>query len=173
MKLKTIAKKTGKIELPLVPLRELVIFPYMVVPFFVGRQGSINAVETAMAGDRMLFLACQKSNTDDPGEDDIHVSGTVSKILQMLKLPDGTIRVLVEGQERGHIRKFGKKKDTFQVHVATIAETREVTTRTSALMDAILATFQKLKKFHKKLSPEVITSIEKAEFSLGASNKLV
>ena len=164
MKLKSITKKTERIELPLVPLRELVIFPYMVVPFFVGRQGSITAVETAMAGNRMLFLACQKKNTDDPAEEDIHLSGTVSKILQMLKLPDGTIRVLVEGQERGHIRKIGKKKDAFQVHISTIPETREITTRTSALMDAILATFEKLKKFHKKLSPEVITSIEKAEF---------
>ena len=164
MKLKSIGKRTNKVELPLVPLRELVIFPYMVVPFFVGRKGSISAVETAMAGDRMLFLACQRTNSDDPGEEDIHVAGTVSKILQMLKLPDGTIRVLVEGQSRGYIRKFTNKKGSFQVNVATIPETREITGKSSALMDAVLATFDKLKKYHKKLTPEVITSIEKAEF---------
>jgi ATP-dependent Lon protease len=164
MKLKAIGKKTNRVELPLVPLRELVVFPYMVVPFFVGRKGSISAVETAMAGDRMLFLACQKTNTDDPAEEDIHVAGTVSKILQMLKLPDGTIRVLVEGQHRGYIKKFTNKKGSFQVNVATIAETREITGKSSALMDTVLGTFDKLKKYHKKLTPEVITSIEKAEF---------
>lgn len=164
MKIKSIGKKSDRAELPLVPLRELVIFPHMVVPFFVGRKGSINAVETAMAGDRMLFLACQKTNTDEPIEDDIHSAGTVSKILQMLKLPDGTIRVLVEGQNRGYIRKFTKKKESLHVHVTTIPEVKEINSKTSALMDAILGTFEKLKKYHKKLSPEVITSIEKAEF---------
>ncbi|MBT3271915.1 MAG: endopeptidase La [Spirochaetales bacterium] len=164
MKLKSIGKKTDRIELPLVPLRELVIFPYMVVPFFVGRKASINAVETAMSGDRRLFLACQKTASDDPNEEDIYSAGSVSKILQMLKLPDGTIRVLVEGQNRGHIRKFIQKKDSFQVNINTIQETRDITTRLSALMDTVLNTFDKLKKFHKKLTPEIITSIEKAEF---------
>jgi ATP-dependent Lon protease len=164
MKLKSIGKKTDRIELPLVPLRELVIFPYMVVPFFVGRKASINAVETAMSGDRRLFLACQKTTSDDPNEEDIYSAGSVSKILQMLKLPDGTIRVLVEGQNRGHIRKFIQKKDSFQVNINTIQETRDITTRLSALMDTVLNTFDKLKKFHKKLTPEIITSIEKAEF---------
>ncbi|MBN1686867.1 MAG: endopeptidase La, partial [Spirochaetales bacterium] len=164
MKLKSTAVKADRIELPLVPLRELVIFPHMVVPFFVGRPSSINAVETAMSGNRQLFLACQKTDADNPSENDIHVAGTVSKILQMLKLPDGTIRVLVEGQNRGYIRKFTKKKDSYSVNVLMIPEAKELDSRMSALMDTVLSTFGKLKKFYKKLSPEVITSIEKAEF---------
>ncbi len=164
MKLKTLGKKADRLELPLVPLRELVIFPYMVVPFFVGRKGSISAVETAMSGDRQLFLACQKTNADDPSEEDIHVAGTVSKILQMLKLPDGTIRVLVEGQKRGYIKKFTKRKDSYSVNIMTIPEVKELESKTSALMDTVLAIFGRLKKYNKKLSPEVITSIEKAEF---------
>ena len=164
MKLKPPGKKADRLELPLVPLRELVIFPYMVVPFFVGRKGSISAVEMAMSGDRRLFLACQKTNSDDPAEEDIHVAGTVSKILQMLKLPDGTIRVLVEGQKRGYIKKFNRRKDTYSVNVMTIPEVRELESTTSALMDTVLTVFGKLKKYNKKLSPEIITSIEKAEF---------
>ena len=121
MKLKTLARKLDKSELPLVPLRELVVFPYMVVPFFVGRDTSIKAVEEAMAGDRLVFLACQKNNVDRPAPDDIYTAGTVAKILQMLKLPDGTIRVLAEGQERGIIHKYLRTKDLFHVSATTIS----------------------------------------------------
>lgn len=164
MKLKTLPRKTERVGLPLVPLRELVVFPNMVVPFFVGRKGSIQAVEQAMSGSRMIFLACQKTNTESPEEDDIYNFGTVSKILQMLKLPDGTIRVLAEGQERAIIKKFNKKKELFEVTVNTIKENKEITSGSTALMDAILASFEKLKKYHKKLPPEAVGAIEKAEF---------
>ena len=164
MKLKPLSRKNERLELPLVPLRELVIFPYMVVPFFVGREGSIQAVEAAMGNDRTLFLACQKSDVEEPSEEDIYHAGTIGKILQMLKLPDGTIRVLVEGQERAVVKRIIKKKDTFSATITRIHEQKEIEGKTSALMDAVFAAFEKLKKFHKKIPPEAVSAIEKAEF---------
>lgn len=164
MKLKSLTRKGDRAEIPLIPLRELVVFPHMVVPFFVGRQGSIQAIEEAMNGERTVFLACQKTAADTPSESDIHSAGTVSKILQMLKLPDGTIRVLAEGQERGLIRRFHPTEEGFRVTVSRIHELREISAGRTALMDAVLSTFDKLKKFYKKLTPEAVTSIEKAEF---------
>ncbi len=164
MKLKGLTRKADRIDLPLVPLRELVVFPRMTVPFFVGRKGSIQAVEQAMAGGRSVFLACQKNSEEIPTENDIHPAGTVCKITQMLKLPDGTIRVLAEGQERGTIKKFSKSKESYTVSVTRIREKREVDSSSSVLMDAIRSTFEKLKKYHKKIPNEGISAIEMAEF---------
>ena len=94
-------------QFPVLPLRDIVVFPHMVVPLFVGREKSINALEDVMANDKRILLLSQKdSATDEPSQDDIYHRGCIAKILQLLKLPDGTVRVLVEGLERAEISEF-------------------------------------------------------------------
>ncbi len=158
-------RKAGKQELPLVPLRELVIFPHMVVPFFVGRPGSIRAVEDAMNGDRLIFLACQKKDIDDPKEEDIYPAGTVGRILQMLRLPDGNVRVLAQGEERGIIQRYLHPSSALHVQVKLIEERREITPQVTALMESVHEAFKRYAKFQKKVPPEAITAIERAEFA--------
>ncbi len=156
-------RKTAKQELPLVPLRELVVFPHMVVPFFVGRPGSLHAVEEAMSSDRLVFLSCQMNGTDDPSEGDIYKAGTVARILQMLKLPDGKVRVLAEGKQRGIIQKFAKRGDHFRVEFNTSGEDEAVAPQTTALMSSVHEAFKRYTKYQKKMSPEAVAAIEKAE----------
>jgi ATP-dependent Lon protease len=98
-------------ERPLIPLRELVVFPHNVIPFFVGRPASLKALNEATSGNREIFLAFQKTATEDPGPDDIHPIGTVARVVQVLKLPDGNMRVLVEGRYRARLKKIRQKKD--------------------------------------------------------------
>ncbi|HOV62388.1 MAG TPA: endopeptidase La [Spirochaetia bacterium] len=164
MKLKPLMAGQLKEDFPLVPLKEIVVFPHMVVPFFVGRPASIKAVEEAIAGDRLIFLACQKNQSETPEDSDIHTVGTVSKILQMLKLPDGTIRVLAEGMRRGIIVKFLKQKEVSQVRIKPITETRELGPETSALMGTVLESFKRYAQLNKKISPDVVSSVERAEY---------
>ncbi len=164
MKLKPLMVGQTREDFPIVPLKEIVVFPHMVVPFFVGRPASIKAVEEAMAGDRLLFLACQKNQSETPEESDIHPMGTVSKILQMLKLPDGTIRVLAEGSRRGSIVRFLKRKDVSHVLIKPVVETRDLTPETSALMGTVLDAFKKYAQLNKKISPEIVSSVERAEY---------
>src|SRR5262249_33091219 len=92
--------------LPLLPLRDIIVFPYMVVPLFVGRDKSIRALDFAMARDKEIVLCAQKkAKTNDPGADDIYTTGTIAEILQLLRLPDGTVKVLVEGKRRARVRR--------------------------------------------------------------------
>ena len=132
---------SSTIVMPLLPLRDIVVFPHMVVPFFVGRDGSIQAVEQAMASGRTIFLASQKNDAEKPEEADIHGTGTVCRILQMLKLPDGTIRVLAEGKERGSIKRFSRAGNLFAVSIDSIAEYKEMDNSLSALMETVRSTF--------------------------------
>ncbi len=163
--MKKIGLVIGKKELPLIPMRELVVFPHMIVPFYVGRKGSISAIEKAMKEDRIIFLSCQKKQTENPAEEDIHNTGTVSKIMQMLKLPDGTIRILAEGLERGIIQRFIKQKNSsLTVQIKPIRENREITPAVSALMGAIQNSFKRYTQFKKKIPPEIIAAVEKAEY---------
>jgi ATP-dependent Lon protease len=164
MKLKNLPARTDKGELPLVPLRELVVFPHMVVPFFAGRPASIKAVEEAMALDRMVFLACQKTNIETPTENDIYTAGVSAKILQMLKLPDGTVRILAEGQKRGKILRFIKRKESMHVSIHTPPEIRETNSTITALMLTSQQAFSRYTKFQKKISKDIIDSIENAEY---------
>jgi ATP-dependent Lon protease len=165
MNLNNKSTRTKKIELPLVPLRELVVFPHMVVPFFAGRPASIKAVEEAMEKDRVVFLACQKTNIESPGENDIYTVGVSAKILQMLKLPDGTVRILAEGLERGKIQRFIKRKESMHVSINSPREKRELNTTLTALMLTARLAFTRYTKFQKKVSKEVIESIENAEYA--------
>ena len=158
-----------KKELPLVPLRELVIFPQMVTPFFAGRDGTIQAIHEAMSGNREIFCITQKNTAEEPALEDLYHAGTVCRILQMLKLPDNTVRVLVEGTGRGLVQTYVKKSAHMKVKVQTITENFEITSDIAALMKTARQSFASYAQFHKKISEEQLTAIEKAEFP----NKLI
>lgn len=164
MKLKTMITRNGKKELPLVSLRELVVFPHMVAPFFAGRPATIHAIEEAMASDRHIFLVCQRNNADTPLEQDLYKAGTVGKIVQMLKLPDGTLRVLVEGKDRGKIQKFIHKKESSRVIFSIIEEDHSINSQTAALMAAARKAYKRYTGFQKKVAQDIVDSIEKAEY---------
>ncbi len=152
-------------ELCLVPLRDLVVFPHMIVPFFVGRPRSVRAVEEAMKDGKQLFLATQKTDREEePAAEDIHPVGTVARVLQMLKLPDGTVRLLVEGGERASIVRFLESADYYRVQVRAIREAREsraAGSQVAALMRTVLAEFNRYNEVQKKIPREVASGIEK------------
>ncbi|HRU39253.1 MAG TPA: LON peptidase substrate-binding domain-containing protein, partial [Candidatus Goldiibacteriota bacterium] len=154
-------KPAGKTEkLPLLPLRDLVIFPNMVTPLFVGREKSIKALEAAMGRDRIIFLAAQKdARTDNPEKKDIYEMGTRSEILQILKLPDGAIRVLVEGLTRVRIKSYVQEDPFFEVTIQEVGEKEEKTKETEALMRMVLEEFQKHVRMNKKIPPETVMSV--------------
>ena len=149
----------------MIPLRDLVVFPYMVVPFFVGRQRSIKAVETAMASDRVVFLAAQKNTeVEDPGRDDIHSVGAVAKILQMLKLPDGTVRLLVEGTDRARIIRYSEAEDTLRVNVQVLTSSpSELDSDLSALMRTVVKSFSEVVTLSDKVSADAVAAVEQIE----------
>ena len=150
-------------EMFMVPLKDQVVFPRMIVPLFVGRRRSLRSVEEAMRLGRPLFLAAQrKTGSEEPDERDVYDVGTVSRVLQMLKLPDGKIRLLVEGLERAAIAKYSETRDSFRVIVRPLTETREVTPRISALMRAALSQFAHYGDVSKKVPPEAVTAVEGA-----------
>src|SRR5659263_191294 len=110
-------------EIPLLPLRDVVVFPHMIVPLFVGRERSIAALESAMKDEKGIFMVAQKSaQKDDPGEEDIYSIGTIGIIIQLLRLPDGTVKVLVEGKKRGIIREYLPSEDFFLVRAEELVE---------------------------------------------------
>jgi ATP-dependent Lon protease len=160
----------SRTELCLVPLRDLVIFPNMVVPFFVGRKKSIRAVQEAMGKGKLLFLATQKQNNEEePGEEDIYPIGTVARILQMLKLPDGTIRLLVEGNERANIVRYLESRAYFKVQVRTIEESRNIAADVSAMTRTVVKEFNRYNALYKKIPKEILAGIDKVD----SPNKLV
>src|SRR5919197_656172 len=148
------------VQYPLLPLRDVVVFPHMVIPLFVGRPKSIKAMETAMEAGKSILLVAQKSAAkDDPGPQDMYAIGCVSNILQMLKLPDGTVKVLVEGGTRAHIR------DVIDVRTHWVAEATAVppegtpAPEVEALRRALLSAFDQYVKLNKKIPPEILTSL--------------
>jgi len=152
----------ARTALCLSPLRDLVGFPHMIVPFFVGRRRSIRAAEEAMKAGKLLFLATQKPGAaEEPGEAEIHPVGTVARVLQMMKLPDGTLRLLVEGGERANIVRFLQSQDYYQVEVRTIREAREAGAQVAALVRTVQAEFARYVGVYKKIPQEVLAGIEK------------
>jgi len=152
----------ARTELCLIPLRDLVVFPHMIVPFFVGRRRSIRAAEEAMKAGKLLFLATQKPGAaEEPGEAEIHPVGTVARVLQMMKLPDGTLRLLVEGGERANIVRFLQSQDYYQVEGRTIREAREAGAQVAALVRTVQAEFARYVGVYKKIPQEVLAGIEK------------
>ena len=148
-------------ELPLLPLRDVVVFPHMVIPLFVGRARSIAALESAMEAEKSILLVAQKSAAkDEPGIDDLYETGCVANILQMLKLPDGTIKVLVEGVQRVHIRHVMEHDKLFVATVVPVADIQEnKKSETEALCRAVISQFEQYVKLNKKIPPEILNSL--------------
>ena len=145
--------------LPLLPLRDIVVFPFMVIPLFVGREKSVCALEKSMAEQKNIFLASQrKPNNNDPTQKDIYETGTIANILQILKLTDGTIKVLVEGVQRGRIIKFSKTTDFYQVEVEHVQENEQTTPELKALMRSVSSVFEQYVKLNQKIPLEAVSA---------------
>ena len=152
--------KVGKHVYPLLPLRDIVVFPHMVVPLFVGRQKSINALEEAMGKEKKIFLATQKNaKIDEPTSKDIYDVGTLGTIVQLIRLPDNSVKILVEGKKRASIKEFLLNQDLFMVEIEGVRESVKITPETKALMRSVPSTFETYIKLNKRVSPEVIASI--------------
>ena len=151
-------------EFPVLPLRDIVVFPGMIVPLFVGREKSVKALEEVVREDkRILLVAQQNAAQDDPKEDDIYRIGTVSSILQLLRLPDGTVKVLIEGLERAEIEDYVAHDEFFKVKASVVAELDEKPTETQALTRSLVSEFEQYVKLNKKIPPEILGSIEQIE----------
>jgi ATP-dependent Lon protease len=155
--------------LPVLPLRDIVVFPHMIVPLFVGREKSVRALEAVMKEDKQILLVAQKNAAqDDPSADDIYKVGTVSTILQLLKLPDGTVKVLVEGNRRASIVGFKETEAYFEAHVESLADKDGDAKELEALGRAVLGQFEQYIKLNKKIAPEVLVSMNQ----IGEPSKL-
>ena len=147
-------------QLPLLPLRDVVVFPHMVIPLFVGRPKSIKALETAMEAGKSIVLVAQKSAAkDEPTPEDMYAVGAVANILQMLKLPDGTVKVLVEGTQRARIDSIIDLKTHYGVESTPVPADNEITPETEALRRTLVAQFDQYVKLNKKIPPEILTSL--------------
>jgi len=148
------------IDLPLLPLRDVVVFPHMVIPLFVGRPRSIRALEAAMQSGKNIMLVAQKSaGKDDPTPEDVYEIGCVAGILQMLKLPDGTVKVLVEGAQRARITAIHDRGDRFDCEALPITPDNHPGAQGEALRRAITAQFEQYVKLNKKIAPEILSSL--------------
>ncbi len=146
--------------LPILPLRDIVVFPHMVVPLFVGREKSVRALEEVMRGDKQILLATQKnSGDDDPAPSAIYEVGVVATVLQLLKLPDGTVKVLVEGKSRAQIEVFTDQADYFEAKIAIIADEGGEAEEAEALSRAVVDQFENYVKLNKKIPPEALAAI--------------
>jgi ATP-dependent Lon protease len=147
-------------RVPLLPLRDIIVFPHMVVPLFVGRQRSIKALEEATQKQSLIFLSSQKdAKTNDPTEEDIYKIGTLGAVVQMLKLPDGTVKVLIEGKKRAKVARFIANPDFFLVDVEDAPEVIERNTEVEALVREVHTTFENYVKLKKKIPPEMVMSV--------------
>jgi ATP-dependent Lon protease len=159
-------KQEKNMAIPLLPLRDVVVFPHMIVPLFVGRERSIAALESAMKYEKGIFLVAQKNaQKDDPDEEDIHKIGTIGIIIQLLRLPDGTVKVLVEGKKRGIIKDYLPNQDFFVVNVEEQEEVEDQQdlVKTEALMRSIREAFETYVKLSKKVHVEMVGTIASIE----------
>jgi len=149
---------------PVLPLRDIVVFPHMIVPLFVGRERSVRALEDVMKNDKQILLVAQKNAAqDDPTTEDIYQVGTVSTVLQLLKLPDGTVKVLVEGGQRARILGYADNADFFQARVEAIVEQEGESKELEALGRSVVTQFEQYIRLNKKIPPEVLVSINQIE----------
>jgi ATP-dependent Lon protease len=149
---------------PVLPLRDIVVFPHMIVPLFVGREKSIRALEEVMRDDKQILLVAQKNaGQDDPGTEDIYRIGTVSSVLQLLKLPDGTVKVLVEGNARAEINSFIDNPKFFQAHAEVLSDVESDPRELEALARAVVTQFEQYVKLNKKVPPEVLVSLSQID----------
>src|SRR5262249_11896875 len=146
---------------PVLPLRDIVVFPHMIVPLFVGREKSIRALEEVMRNDTFILLATQKNaSDDDPATNAIYEVGTLASVLQLLKLPDGTVKVLVEGAERANIRKYTERADYYEAEAAVLADVVGDAVEAEALTRSVVTEFEGYVKLNKKVSPEVVGVVQ-------------
>ena len=154
----------GREVYPVLPLRDIVVFPYMIVPLFVGREKSINALEEVMRSDKQILLSAQKNaGDDDPAPDAIYPTGTLASVLQLLKLPDGTVKVLVEGTARARVLRYTENVDYFEAEVERVAEQLGAKDEIEALARSAVSQFESYVKLNKKISPEVLGTISQIE----------
>jgi ATP-dependent Lon protease len=146
--------------LPVLPLRDIVVFPHMVVPLFVGREKSVKALEEVMKSDKQILLVTQKDrDEDDPAPEDIFQIGVLATVLQLLKLPDGTVKVLVEGRSRAAVVKFTSREPFYEAQIAPVAEQGGEANETEALSRAVIEQFENYVKLNKKVPPEALAAI--------------
>ena len=146
--------------LPVLPLRDVVVFPHMVIPLFVGRRKSIKALEEAMESGKEIMLVAQKSaSEDDPTTDDIHTIGTLANILQLLRLPDGTVKVLVEGERRAQVQRYLETEDYFSAEIDMVETVAMDDKESEALTRSVLTEFDQYVKLNMKIPPEILTSL--------------
>lgn len=151
-------------QYPVLPLRDIVVFPHMIVPLFVGRDKSVRALEDVMKDDKQILLVAQKNAAqDDPDQEDIYEVGTVSTVLQLLKLPDGTVKVLVEGTQRARITQYTDNPEFFEASAALIEEPEDDDQELEALSRSVITQFEQYIKLNKKIPPEVLVSINQIE----------
>ena len=156
----SIPSDTNTLSIPVLPLRDVVVYPYMVVPLFVGRERSIKALEVAMAADKQILLVTQKNATEDqPSEKGMHQIGTVATVLQLLKLPDGTVKVLVEGVKRGKIIKFLDNQDYFLADIALIEDQGTGDREVEIFVRSLKSQFEQYVKLNRKIPAEIMASI--------------
>ncbi len=149
---------------PVLPLRDIVVFPHMIVPLFVGREKSVKALEDVMKDDKQILLMAQKNAAeDDPGAEDIYRVGTVSTVLQLLKLPDGTVKVLVEGGSRARVVAFKENPNFFEVEAVALPETDAEADELEALSRSVVSQFEQYIKLNKKIPPEALVSVNQIE----------
>ncbi len=155
----------GVIEnFPVLPLRDIVVFPHMIVPLFVGREKSIRALEEVMKADKLILLATQMNATDDdPAIDAIYQTGTLASVLQLLKLPDGTVKVLVEGQARAKVHAYTTTDDFYEADAETLGDADADEVEVEALARSVVSEFEGYVKLNKKISPEVVSAVTQIE----------
>jgi len=147
-------------DLPMLPLRDVVVYPYMVIPLFVGRDKSINALDAAMSRDKKILLVAQVNATDDaPGPDDVYQLGTIATILQLLKLPDGTVKVLIEGEQRAIVKSVRAEDDYLLAELASVDNMEPLKEEEAGLLRALMSQFERHVKLSKKISPEILSSV--------------
>lgn len=149
---------------PVLPLRDIVVFPHMIVPLFVGRDKSVKALEDVMQDDKQILLAAQKNaGQDDPAVEDIYEMGTIGTVLQLLKLPDGTVKVLVEGSQRAKIVRYTENDDFFQAEAELLDDAVDDSKDLEALSRSVVTQFEQYIKLNKKIPPEVLVSLNQIE----------
>jgi len=151
----------GSVEIyPVLPLRDIVVFPHMIVPLFVGREKSIKALEEVVKNERLIMLATQKNaGDDDPAKDEIFETGTLATVLQLLKLPDGTVKVLVEGLARAQIVDYVRSEEFYEAHAKAIDDVAGESVEVEALARSVVTEFESYVKLNKKVSPEVVAAV--------------
>src|SRR5205085_7917136 len=149
----------GKLA-PVLPLRDIVVFPHMIVPLFVGREKSVRALEEVMSEEKQILLLTQKNAADDdPTSEGLHTVGTMATVLQLLKLPDQTVRVLVEGKSRARVTGFVPRTDFFQAHIEALPDHGGDAKETEALVRTVKTNFENYIKLNKKVPAETLASL--------------